>query len=102
MIGVGEREIVVSGVDVDEFDVEVGVGAAGGDVEMRREWSGDGDIFGERIAHVGEDVGTLGSEALIAEHVFLWESGGGVGDEGYGMRGIADVFVIGGFLGGRR
>ena len=88
---------VVLGVDVDELDDEVGIGAGGGDLQARLDGADDGDVFSERRGLVDEDVAAMRGEALILVHVALRNVGAGdVGDERYRMRGIADVGVFAG------
>ncbi len=53
------------GIDVDQLDDPVAVGAAGGGKQMRGDLSRDDDRFGERIGDVGAHVGTPVHEPLI-------------------------------------
>ena len=90
---------VVLGEDVDELHVEVGVGRGAGDAKVRCDGSRDGDVFFEGSAHEGEDVGALGGEALVREHVLLRRVEGRVVHVGDGMCRITGVFSERGLVG---
>jgi len=85
----------VFGVDGDDFDDPVAVGAAGGGVEVDLGWAADAQGLGERSGGVGEDVGAAVDEALVGDEpgapVFLRDRTGQVGD---GLGGVGGVLVV--------
>ena len=61
LLAVGE----VRRVDVDQLHVEIGIGAAGRNEKFRRDWSRDGDIFGQHWRLINQHVGAAPREALV-------------------------------------
>ncbi len=91
----GARRREVLRVDVDELHVKVGVGAAGGDVQLRAQRSGKRDVLGEGVGLVDEDVRARRGVALVGNHVVAGRTWSvGIGDLGNGMGGIACVLVV--------
>ncbi len=90
-VGFVVREI--GGVDIDEFDDEIRIGAGSGDEEFGLERTGDGDVFGERRGLVDEHVGAAAGLALIVGHVLARHAGIDCGGERHGLGGIAYVLV---------
>ena len=88
-LGIG----IIFGIDIDQLDHPVGIGAAGGDEEGGGERAGEGHVGIEHIGLVGEHVGAGGGEALIFHHVLARHPRGLPADVGHGLGGIADVLV---------
>jgi len=88
------------GVDVDEFDDPVGVGAAGGSDEVGDRLAADFDRSLENVGGEDENVGAAGGLTLVVDEPFGPSETGAVGNrldgscaEGNGLAGIGDVFV---------
>lgn len=85
--------VIVPGIDVDEFDDPIGVGASGGDVQRGDERTGESEVVVERFGFINEDVRTRRSEALVVDGIGARIIGGDFHCEGNWFGRIADVFV---------
>lgn len=89
------------GVDVDELDNPIGVGARGRDVEFRPDWSGNRKVFVEHARLVDQHVGPTAGGPLVIDHVVVRHPDGGPVEEGNGLGRVADVLVVAGVRAGR-
>ncbi len=99
--GSGLRVGIVIRIDVDQLHVKVRIRSRGGDLELRRNGTGDGHIFAKRIGFVDENIWPRRSEALVVDHIALWHCVSYISHKGYGMSRIAGVRVRA-FVCGRR
>src|SRR5579862_584476 len=90
------------GINIDEFDDPVGVGAAGGGDEVGDWLALDVKGLGEHIAGVGENVGAARGFALIVdqplrpgERQVVSDGLAGSRAEGNGPGRVGDVLVVG-------
>src|ERR1017187_3939933 len=105
---VGVRGWVVGGVlgvNVDQLDGPIGVGAGGGSVKFGDDVTGDMDGVSERVGLPGENVGAMIDEALVLHQPDGPVRAGisrrnGTRAVWHGVGGIADVFVVRGGAGG--
>ena len=92
---------IVIRIDIDQLHHEIGIGARGRDFQLWRDRTGNRDVFRQRLGLVDEHVGPCRGEALVVDHVALWNCVGYISNEGYGMRRIAHIGV-GAFARSRR
>ena len=81
------------------FDVEIGIGAGGGDSEVHCDGAEHADIAIQDGRFVDQDVGAGGGEALVFRHVAIEHARGERADVGDGLIGVGEVFVEGGLFG---
>ncbi len=81
------------GVDVDELDDPVGVGAGGGGEEVGGDVAGEGEVVVERREGEGGYIGTGGDEGLIFDEPGVPAGAGGVG-------GLNGAVAVGDWVGG--
>src|SRR6516164_10832727 len=78
---IGLIGLIVGRVDIDQLYHKVGVGAGSRYMQVRADWTSDGDIRGQDSRLIHENVRALGGEPLVANHVFLRHPGSRIVNE---------------------